>query len=129
MSLKQGVITMDNYPKHPLYSEFMSMVINGDVRNNKVEFMKFLERKQQNPKEKTKLIAFNIRDFLSSSIIRYRVSATWYENDKKTFEVELKKVEAVQKEDGWHLVGWDENGKEYCIGGAVITAVTEIYRP
>jgi hypothetical protein len=116
---------MDNYQKHPLYGEFMSTVISGNYRDNIIEFMEFLEQKQT-PKAKNMLNAFNIREFLSSN---YRVNAAWYENGKKTFEVELKKVAAVQKEDGWHLIGWDAEGKEYCIGGAIITAITEIYRP
>jgi hypothetical protein len=55
---------------------------------------------------------------------QFPVFATWTdENGKETFRTELTKAEAVEKEDGWHLLGWDKDNKEYCIGGATVISI------
>jgi hypothetical protein len=80
---------------------------------------------------KLKKAADAITWFLSTASDPH-VVATWYDSTgTKIGQAELKNAKAVEKEDGWHLVGDDylENGKEHCIGGAVLTATYELYRP
>ncbi|MDR1270630.1 MAG: hypothetical protein LBK82_14000 [Planctomycetaceae bacterium] len=82
-------------------------------------------------KEKFQNAAEKIRKRIGS----FTVFATWYENGEQTFSVKLERVEAVEREDGWHLLGYDKDNKEYCIGGAVVASTTvssstlELYKP
>jgi hypothetical protein len=67
----------------------------------------------------------------------FRIYADWYEPGQRvpTFTVELCSVQLVERKDGWHLIGFDRYGKEYCLGNAVISSTTvsssslELYRP
>jgi hypothetical protein len=120
---------MDNYEKHPMYGRFMAEVISGHYRNDRTSFDDFLEKiNESNTKSlqnKFQYSAIQINKFVKFT----PVTATWYENGKVTFEVKLNKAEAVEKEDGWHLLGFDSEGKEHCIGGAVITCSQILYKP
>ena len=65
------------------------------------------------------------------------IYADWYESGQRVpiFTVELRSVQLVERKDGWHLIGFDRYGKEYCLGNAVISSATvsssslELYRP
>jgi hypothetical protein len=68
----------------------------------------------------------------------FRIYADWYESGQHhvpTFTVELCSAQLVERKDGWHLIGFDRYGKEYCLGNAVISSTTvsssslELYRP
>jgi hypothetical protein len=48
-----------------------------------------------------------------------RVEAAWYDaTGAISFVVDITDVDVVKRDDEWHLIGFDDTGKEYCIGDA-----------
>jgi hypothetical protein len=75
-------------------------------------------------KEKFEAAAKKINDYIKDG---YKVFATWDETS-----VPIKRAEAVEREDGWHLLGFGESEFEHCIGGAIVIAIlpeTVLYSP
>jgi hypothetical protein len=78
-------------------------------------------------KEKFEQTVLKINEKLADSKTVY---ASWDgDNGEVSFRVIIVRV-AITQNDGWHLTGWDEYSKEYCIGDATITADNEtLYKP
>jgi hypothetical protein len=59
------------------------------------------------------------------------VYALWYsENGELVYRTVIKRIAATPKDDGWHLIGWNTDGKEFCLGGAVLLHNDEeLYKP
>jgi hypothetical protein len=105
----------------------MSAVVGGHYSDNKENFEKFLkqiEGNAQSLKNKFQYSADQVNKFIKFT----PVFATWNDN-REVDSIKLSKAIAVEKEDGWHLLGYDIEGIEYCIGGAVVTCSQILYKP
>jgi hypothetical protein len=61
------------------------------------------------------------------------VHACWYSQDENraiSFQVIIKRATVVEREGNWHFIGWDENGKGYYLGNAILTCKDEeLHKP
>jgi hypothetical protein len=117
---------MDDYSKHPMYGRFMATVVSGLNINNRENFEKFLKQIESNTKSLQNKFQYSA-DQINKFIKFTSVFATWNDN-REVDSIKLSKAIAVEKEDGWHLLGYDMEGIEYCIGGAVVTCSQILYK-